>query len=70
MIRSISTARISDAIWPSELAWPPPMSGTAQRRDLLTDEAMAVHIERLETYYSEGEPKVAGFTYEGVARPA
>jgi ubiquinone/menaquinone biosynthesis C-methylase UbiE len=33
-------------------------------------EAGGLHIERLDTYYGEGEPKVAGYIYEGVARPA
>ena len=33
-------------------------------------EAGGLHIERLETYYSEGDPKVMGYTYEGVATPA
>jgi ubiquinone/menaquinone biosynthesis C-methylase UbiE len=33
-------------------------------------EAAGLHIERLKTYYSEGHPKVAGYTYEGVATPA
>ena len=31
LIRSMSTARISLAICPSEDAWPPPTSGTPQR---------------------------------------
>jgi len=33
-------------------------------------EAGGLRIERLDRYYSEGEPKVAGYTYEGVATPA
>jgi hypothetical protein len=35
-----------------ELAIQRQMSRTAQRRDVLTDEAMAVHIERLETLFA------------------
>lgn len=31
-------------------------------------EAGGLEIERLETYYSKGEPKVFGWTFEGVAR--
>lgn len=33
-------------------------------------EAGGLHIERLETYYNEGDPKVMGYTYEGVATAA
>jgi ubiquinone/menaquinone biosynthesis C-methylase UbiE len=33
-------------------------------------EAGGLHIERLKTYYSEGDPKILGYTYEGVATPA
>ena len=33
-------------------------------------EAGGLHIERLATYYNEGDPKVMGYTYEGVAVPA
>jgi hypothetical protein len=33
-------------------------------------EAGGLRIERLDTYYSEGHPRLVGYTYEGVARPA
>jgi ubiquinone/menaquinone biosynthesis C-methylase UbiE len=33
-------------------------------------EAGGLHIERLATYYNEGDLKVMGYTYEGVATPA
>lgn len=33
-------------------------------------EAGGLHVERLKTYYSEGDPKILGYTYEGVATPA
>lgn len=33
-------------------------------------EAGGLHLDRLDTYYSKGEPKVVGYIYEGVASPA
>lgn len=33
-------------------------------------EAGGLHVDRLDTYYVEGYPKVVGYTYEGVAVPA
>lgn len=33
-------------------------------------EAGGLHIERLETYYGEGLPKLVGYIYEGIAVPA
>lgn len=33
-------------------------------------EAGGLHIERLETYYGAGHPKLVGYIYEGVAVPA
>jgi hypothetical protein len=40
-----------------ELAVRRQMSGTAQRRNLLTDEAMAVHTERLESLFATAYAK-------------
>lgn len=40
-----------------ELAVRRQMSGTAQRRNLLTDEAMAVHTERLESLFAAAYAK-------------
>jgi hypothetical protein len=40
-----------------ELAVRRQMSGTAQRRNLLTDEAMAVHTERLESLFASAYAK-------------
>ena len=32
-------------------------------------EVGGLHVDRLDTYYSEGDPKVVGWTFEGVAVP-
>ena len=46
------------------------MAGCNLNRDIpALIEAGGLHVDRLDTYYSEGDPKVVGWTFEGVAVP-